>query len=298
VKKPLILIFSVALCLTITACSSNRASSTAGSSEIPSPSASAAAQETPSAKPTSAPTNTPANAPTNTPAGKPSDTPAGADKPADKPDDMYKAYSDALEDLIQNHKLPDGTDAAELSGDMAQNKFALYDVDNDGKEELLLMYTTTYMAGQAGYVFAYDAKTKKLQTEFCEFPLLTFYDNGVIKAGWSHNQGRAGDNFWPYSLYQYAPKTDSYLSVGMVDAWDKNYQGADDQKSPFPSDVDKSGTGFVYYIMKDGQYDTTHPVDASEYNAWVSTHIGNASEIQIRYMDLTEENISQIRNGI
>lgn len=50
--------------------------------------------------------------------------------------------------------------------------------------------------------------------------------------------------------------------------------------------------------MKDGQYDTTHPVDVSAYNAWINAYIGNASEIQIQYMDMTEEHISQIWNGL
>lgn len=230
------------------------------------------------------------------PANTTTDTTTGADKSFDKLDEMYNAYSGALENLIQNHTLPDGADAAELSGDMAQNIFALYDVDNDGKEELLLMYTNTFMAGQVGYVFTYDAETKKLQTELSEFPLLTFYDNGIIKAEWSHNQGLAGD-FWPYSLYQYNPDTDSYVLIGMVDAWDKNFAETDYQNNPFPSDVDKSGTGIVYYIMEDVGYDTTHPVDASEYNEWINSYIGTASEIQITYLDLTEENIAQIGNG-
>ncbi|MEA4813539.1 MAG: hypothetical protein VB112_01345 [Oscillospiraceae bacterium] len=274
-KKILILIFSMTLCLMITACSSTPASSTSASDMVP-----------------KTPTSTPANNPEDTTTG----TPAEPDTSAGQLDDMYNAYSDALENLTKNNILPDGTDAAELSGDMAQNKFALYDVDNDGKEELILMYTNTYMAGEAGYVFAYDSETKKLKTELSEFPMLTFYDNGIIKAGWSHNQGLAGDNFWPYSLYQYVPETDSYELVGMVDAWDKSFSGTDYQNNSFPSDIDKSGTGFVYYIMEDGKYDTTHPVDASEYNAWVSTYIGNASEIEIQYMDLTEENILQIRN--
>lgn len=275
-KKILVLTFSAALCLIITSCSSDGAVSAGDNHENSSSSASETVPGT-----------------ADTPAHTATDTSAEADK-SENLHDMYNAYADALENLLQNQILPDGTNA---EGDMAQDKFALYDVDNDGKKELLFMNTNTYMAAQAGYVFAYDAETKKLQTELSEFPFLTFYDNGIIQAGWSHNQGRAGDNFWPYSLYQYVPETDSYVLVGMVDAWDKSYAETDEQNNPFPSDIDKSGTGVVYYIMEDGQYDTTHPVDASEYNAWIDAYLGTASEVQIQYMDMTEENISQIRNG-
>jgi hypothetical protein len=246
------------LSLTIAACS-NRALKTDDNSENPSSSASATVPETP----------------TETPA----DTTAGTDKPDATLDAMFNAYADALENLIQNNMLPDGAAADDLFGDMAQNQFSLCDVDNDGKEELLLMYTTASMAGMTGYVFGYDAQTEKLHIELSVFPLLTFYDNGIIKAGWSHNQGRAGDSFWPYNLYHYAPETD-------------------DQNNPFPSDIDISGTGYVYYIMKDGQYDTSSPVDASEYNAWIGSYLGDASEIQIEYMDLTEENVSLLRSGV
>lgn len=269
-KKILVLIFSLALCLTIAACGSSNTMTI----DLKSGKSSSSAPPTVSSTPT--------------------EVPAGSDKTPDKLDDMYNAYSAALKNLLLKNVLPDGTAAAEVSGDMAQNRFTVCDVDNDGKKELLLMYTSTYMAGQAGYVFAYDEETKKLNTELIEFPMLTFYDNGIVKAGWSHNQGRAGEHFWPYSLYQYSPKTDSYQFVGMVDAWDKSFSQKDDQNNPFPSDVDKSGTGYVYYIMKDKQYDNTHPVDAAEYNKWLSTYIGNASEIQIKYMDLTEENISKL----
>lgn len=273
-KKILSLIFSVAICMTLAACSNNQAVNIGDNSENP---------------PLPAPPTAPETA---------IGTPAESDKPADNLDDMYNAYTAALENLIQNHILPDGIDGGEQYGDMAENKFAVYDVDNDGKEELILLYTTTVEGGWAGFVLGYDAETKKLQTEFCEYTFLTFYDNGIIRAGAHHNQGRGGD-FWPYRLYQYTPDSDSYVLVGMVDAWDKNYYlKTDSQNNPFPSDIDKSGTGFVYYIMEDGQYDDTHPVDASEYNEWINGYIGNASKIQIQYMDLTEENISQIRNGL
>lgn len=271
-KKIVIITLSLALCLTLAACGSNQTVTSTDNSAPPSPSASAT-PETP---------DTPASATPN------------AEAPADQPDEMVVAYAAALQNLLQNRKFPDGTEAAEPFGDMSENTFALYDVDNDGEEELLLMYSNTYSAGMAAYVFKYDDGTKTLETELMEFPYLTFYDNGIIKAGWSHNQGRAGDTVWPYSLYQYAPETDSYVLVGMVDAWDKKVTETDDQNNPFPSDVDTSGTGLVYYIMEDGQYDTTHPVDVSDYTAWVDGYLKDASEVQIQFINLTEENITQL----
>jgi len=267
-KKILSLIFSVVLCVTLTACNKHALNINDNSDKSPSP-----------ASPTAPETAI--------------DTPTEPDKPVDNLDDMYTAYIAALENLIQNHILPDGTDGGIQYGDMYTNKFDVCDVDNDGREELLLFYTTTSEGGWAGFVLGYDAETKKLQTKLRESTLLTFYDNGIIRAKWGSNQ-RLGGDFWPYSLYQYAPDLDSYVFVGMVDAWDKNYLGGDDHKNEFPSDIDKSGTGFVYYIMKDREYDNSHPVDASEYDEWLNAYIGNASEIQIKYMDLTEENISQI----
>lgn len=273
-KKVLSIILSMILCVTLAACNNNQAANTEDTnknSPLPaSPAAPAAASETPSEP----------------------------DNPVDNLDDMYHAYFTALENLIKNHILPDGTDGGEQLGDMSENMFAVHDVDNDGKKELILLYSTTITAGMAGYVFAYDSEARALQTQLHEYPALTFYNNGTVKAPWSHNQGRAGDYFWPYSLYQYVPDSDNYVLVGMVDAWDKSYAGADDQNNPFPGDIDKSGTGIVYYIMEDAQYDDTHPVDASEYNEWINAHIGGASEVQIQYMDLAEENISRIKNGL
>jgi hypothetical protein len=278
-KKILSLILSIVLCVTLAACSSKQA----GTIDEPSE----------SAPPTGSPLPSPSTEP-ETETDTPTDTPEESEKPDEPLEAMNNAYADALENLLKNNILPDGT-KCEPFDNIAQNQFAVYDVDNDGKEELLLLFSTTYSAGMAGYVVAYDETSKELRTELLEFPYLIFYDNGTIKAGWSHNQGRAGDNFWPYSLYQYAPDSDSYVFTGMVDAWDKNYPGAEGE--PFPSDIDVSGTGYVYYIMNDKQYDNTHPVDASVYNEWVSTHLGNAAEIDIQYMDLTEENIAQIRSG-
>lgn len=267
-KKIWYLVFSIVLCVALAACSNQIGKGEEKDSNTP-----------PSATPTV------------------TDTPKEPDELVDNPSEMYQAYFTALENLIQNHVLPDGTDVGEPFGDVSENKFAVYDIDNDGKEELIILYSTTATVGMAGCVYGYNSKTGTLQAELQEFPLLTFYDNGIVKALWSHNQGLAGD-FWPYNLYQYNTDSDSYTLVGMVDAWDKKYVETDYEGNSFPSDIDKSGTGIVYYIMEDGEYDNTHPVDAVEYEKWTDSHIGKALEIQIPYKDLTEENIAQIKDGL
>lgn len=200
----------------------------------------------------------------------------------------------ALETLRQEHIFPDGTSCGfDDSFNIEENKFAIYDVDGDGTEELIILYTDTYSAGMVGLVLSYDSAGENLVTELMEFPALTFYDNGIIKAEWSHNQGFAGD-FWPYNLYQYVAESDSYILVGSVDAWDKEIAAEDGEQNQFPDDIDSSGTGVVYYIMTNGEYDNTNPVDVSDYEQWLNTCLGSASECQVDYWNLTEVNIRQI----
>lgn len=157
-----------------------------------------------------------------------------------------KAYAAALKTLLDTNVLPDGTDFSDgYIGSiqdrerMAENKFTVYDVDGDGREELVLLYAAApAMAGMAGFVYDYDAQKQALRSQLTEFPALTFYENGAVKADWSHNQGKAGDGFWPYNLYLYDQETDSYQEAASVDAWDR-----ETFPEEYPSTADTSGTG-------------------------------------------------------
>ena len=112
-----------------------------------------------------------------------------------------KAYQAALENIYQNHILPDGSELRDdISGEMSGNKFAVYDVDHDGREELVFCYTATSMASMTAKIYDYDEASGELYEELSQFPMLTFYDNATIGAGISHNQGYAGE-FWPYTFY-------------------------------------------------------------------------------------------------
>lgn len=209
---------------------------------------------------------------------------------------MRNAYADVLENLVQNLVFPDGTICDPL-GNMTENLFSVYDIDNDGKEEMILLYSTTYMAGYAGYVFDYDGTDGSIRTQLLEFPDLIFYDNGAVMAGWSHNQGWGG-RFWPYNLYQYDPDSDSYTMVGMVDAWDREISDNNEGFTPFPTELDVSGTGFLYYIYSSAEeFGNVDPVDASVYQTWLNGYIGGASELKLTYQTMTEENIQNLRSG-
>lgn len=172
---------------------------------------------------------------------------------------------------------------------MAENQFAVCDVDGDGREELVIQYTTTMVAGMQALIYDTD-ENGGLCLQFSEFPSLTFYDNGTIQAGWSHNQGLAGD-FWPYTLYTYNPETDRYRDVGSVDAWSRDYQPQN-----YPADTDTSGTGFVYYVYRDmgTEYGMLPPVDESEYLQWREEYLAGSAELELPWQSLTAEHIQTL----
>lgn len=210
--------------------------------------------------------------------------------------DARTLYAQVLTTLLDENLLPGGLNdpegyigtAAEREA-MAANQFAVCDVDGDGREELVLLYTTSYMAGQLGLIYDTD-ETGGLRLQFSEFPLLTFYDNGTVQAGWSHNQGLAGD-FWPYTLYVYDPETDGYTDVGSVDAWSRDLQ-----PEGYPADTDASGTGFVYYLYQDlgAEYGKISPVDEDKYLSWREEYLSGAAELELPWQSLTAEHIQTL----
>ena len=208
-------------------------------------------------------------------------------------------YARTLEDLLFRGTLPDGTrlDSPLLTSAPASgyaDQFAVCDVDGDGREELLLSLFSTITAGQGTYVLDYDgnADTLHLQTQAPNrlglYP--TFYENGAVLSPWSHNQGRA-NRFWPYDVYQYQPDTDTYQSAGSADAWDREVSDLNPDFPPFPEELDKSGSGFLYYL--DGDTDT--PVDESVYLQWLEGHTGGSAPLSLQWRSLTRGNLQHLR---
>lgn len=233
--------------------------------------------------------------PTQTPAPQQSAAPVAAVPTATPVDEVREAYCAALDDLLNRHVLPDMSNIWEDGFDeYGSTQFAITDIDGDGKDELIFISIGASMAGQLQCIYGYDETTKQLKQEFSEFPALTFYANGVIKAEWSHNQGLAGD-FWPYTLYRYDPATDTYPCVGMVDAWDKSFAQKDFEGNAFPDEIDVSATGVVYYLIEGSEYRQVEPVDVEAYKTWRDGILGDAAEVKIEYAELTQEAIDALR---
>lgn len=209
----------------------------------------------------------------------------------DKTEEQNIAYGEILWDAYYLGKI----DGKEFGSPNAEGYhgayFAIYDVDGDGEEELLLDWAGSSMATTVEYIWGYNNGTTHV--ELSEFPLMTYFDCGVIEVGWSHNQGLAGD-FWPYSVYCYDSETDTYRNYGGVDAWDRIVSELNYDDENFPINIDVDGDGIVYYILPanwEGNYDRP-VVDGADYEEWRNTYLKDAKEIDITFQNLSEENIS------
>ena len=209
---------------------------------------------------------------------------------------MADTYKTALYRIRNSHTFPDGVNYGyDEFYDISENHFAIYDVDADGKDELLISYWTTNMAGNVFKIYGYDEISGNLSEEFSEYLGVTFYSNGMIEVMKSHNHGLASmsEDFWPYVLYQYDTKNDCYIKIADVDAWEQAYQ-REYEGVEFPKEADIDGDGFLYYIMKDDKYEYQNPIDTEAYKKWRDSYLLGAVEVQIPLLRMTEENIEGI----
>lgn len=206
---------------------------------------------------------------------------------------MRLTYEAVLNAVYFDHLLPDGQrlDWDEPYND-ADNFYAVYDVDNDGCNELIIEYNSGPMVGKTEIIYTFDEETGWVYEELMQFPSLTYYNNGIIKADFSHNQGLAG-RFWPYFLYKYNAPLDIYECVAMADAWDGSLHELNYDGRPFPSEIDRSGEGIVYYLLGTDDKTLGEPVDKSEYERWLSGFIGEAQELTLPKIPLEPESFAE-----
>ena len=202
-------------------------------------------------------------------------------------------YGGILSQITAAWQLPDGElDTSSLEngfGQMSDNRFAVADIDGDGREELIVCYANASMAGMMEIIYDYDPVLGELKREFTEWPMLTYYDNGVIKAEASHNHTHG--EFWPFALYQYETESDSYKQIAYVHTWDKEisdeYEG-----QPFPGELDVDGDGTLFSISEGAEpsYEyESYKYNQADYEKWYNEIMDGAQEIIIPYQPLEYE---------
>lgn len=193
-------------------------------------------------------------------------------------------YQEALENLLEEHLFPNGSEA-EVKGDISENQFAVYDIDADGREELLISFITAGANDQM--LLVYDTDAGELVRELSAYPEAVFYDNGIIEAKITQKMEISG-TFTPYILYQYDTDSDGYYEASYVSAVSRSVLESQDMLDEYPEDADESQSGFVYYIGSD------NPVDVTEYELWRSAWTEDANIIDVPYMALTKENVEAV----
>lgn len=204
-----------------------------------------------------------------------------------------KAYRDTLQTLYTTYCLPGGYELGyDGISDRDNNKFAVYDVDGDGSQELILKYGTTSTAGNTCAIYDYDEDTDSVKEELLAYIHVEFDESGYLIARASHAHGLgSGGILWPYTLYQYDSLTDTYDQVARVDTWEKQYYPHDYAGNPFPDDLDEDGDGVVYLLYFP---DTEEPqiLDGEAFRAWEMGY--RTAEIPLPWVSLAPENIEAL----
>lgn len=204
------------------------------------------------------------------------------------PDALHAAYRSALDTVHDQLYLPVLTEEIDPYESIEEEDFAICDVDGDGKEELIVRISNTYMAGMTEVIYGFNEETGSLYTELVAFPMLTVYPD-LVKEGASHNHGMAGDVMWPYRVHRYDPNTDTYVEAAYADAWNKEYFPKDWEGNPFPEELDTDNQGTVYLITEEHE---TRTLSYSDYLAWEAPIFAGLPEIEIPWQKLTDANIA------
>ncbi len=211
---------------------------------------------------------------------------------------MYAAqvrhyYGGILSQITAAWQLPDGElDTSSLEngfGKMSDNRFAVADIDGDGREELIVCYANASMAGMMEIIYDYDPVVGELKRELTEWPMLTYYDNGLIKAEASHNHTHG--EFWPFALYQYETESDSYKQIAYVHTWDKGISDIyEDQPFPEELDTDEDGTLFNISEGAEPSYEyENYKYNQADFEKWYDGMMDGAQEISVPYQSLEYE---------
>lgn len=200
------------------------------------------------------------------------------------PVDLKEIFHDYIRERMRTERFGD----SKVPG---QYEYAIMDIDDDGKEELLIKVDGGCTADTGLQIYGYDQETKEIYEEYSGWITITVYDTGYLVSDSMNNHGRSFlEYFWPYGLCKYNKETDTYEYIASVDAWDKN-RFVDYPDPEFPTEKDLDGDGVVYSIYEavDDGPSTEIILDGPEYEVWCKQYNeGNIKDFVLLPTDFAE----------
>lgn len=97
-----------------------------------------------------------------------------------------------------------------------------------------------------------------------------------------------------YTVYQYQQQADPYQQMAKVTSWVQQLEPTNENGDPFPTWIDISGTGTVYYV-ESPKSQGTDPMDQSNYLVWVEETIPDSQRLTLDFLSLSQENIDALK---
>lgn len=198
--------------------------------------------------------------------------------------DVYEIYRNAMEAVLNDRTLPDGTTIEYTGADewytfdvpeeCRYDEFAIFDIDNDGADELIISFSSAPSAYHDNYIYQYNENTDEWHLETMNTVGTPYYDNGIIIDQSMHLNEHS--IIIPYALRQYDSFNDEYILLGYVDGT------TDDNGDP------------VYELRGFDGDDNTIFYNQEEYDKFLEDILGKSNEIDIPFIKMTDENIANI----
>lgn len=201
------------------------------------------------------------------------------------------AFRVALQTYVDLGTLPgdeEGVPYSEYADGDWSDRYAILDVDGDGRDELVWRVAQTIMACVQENIYAYDEETGELSQEMGACPVCQYYRDGqAVTSGWSHATGMEGPDFWPFNVYVYNAETDAYEFIGYCAQASLEAMKQMGWEERFPAEADLDGDGIVYEISNEttGNLDW---VDEDGYRFWFENIFGTQGPMEMPWNSLDE----------
>ncbi|SER95822.1 hypothetical protein [Lachnobacterium bovis] len=208
-----------------------------------------------------------------------------------KSDKALAEYKIILTNLHNEHKLRDKEVKLAQASDIENNQYAIYDVDKDGQDELIILFTTADNDFVQGKIYGYDSKKSEIVEKLDCYPSVHVYDNGIVIDDVTVALNRSADRLWPYGIWKYDASQNKYVNHGYLSQiFADDSETESEELDPFPTDKDKDKDDTLYVLKK--QNEETKFMDKADYEEFRDGFLKNAKEVKIDYKNLTLKNIN------